>query len=401
MHILHVTLGFYPAQAWGGPVKIVHQNGRELVRRGHRVTVFCTNLLDKRRKIRPHTFEREMDGMRVVYFDTWRLDRWPGTLGPIWLPDLPGYLRAELPAVDVVHLNGYRSPLMLEAKRIAGQARVPVVTQPHGTLAVIGTGRRLKRLYDRLLGSRELQGIGALIAAQESERKQALARGVPARRIAIIPNGIDPAEQGQLPAPGSFRRRYGLSAAGPLIVFVARINHIKGADMLIEAFARMDQRRAQLAIAGPDAGQLSEVNALIRRYGVGDRVVLPGLLLGSEVFAALRDADIFVLPSRSDAFPMAVLEACLAGTPMVITDRCEIADLVRDRVAEVVPFDASAFAAAMDRLLADRARLATYRANCAALIADTFSIQAVGDRLEALYRRVGAEREEAGDDARL
>jgi hypothetical protein len=53
MNILQVTLGFYPAQAWGGPVKIVHQNSRELVRRGHQVTIYCTNLLDKKNKIIP------------------------------------------------------------------------------------------------------------------------------------------------------------------------------------------------------------------------------------------------------------------------------------------------------------------------------------------------------------
>ncbi len=50
MKILHVTLGFYPAVGWGGPVKIVRENGLELIRRGHEVIVCCTNLFDKRSK---------------------------------------------------------------------------------------------------------------------------------------------------------------------------------------------------------------------------------------------------------------------------------------------------------------------------------------------------------------
>ena len=392
MNILHVTLGFYPAQAWGGPVKIVYQNGKELVRRGHRVTVYCTNLLDKKHKIYPATFEREMDGMRIVYFNTWHLSCWPGTLGPIWLPELMAYLRCEISRFDVVHLNGYRSPMMLSVARAARGAGIPIVTQPHGSLPIIVNSLIVKRLYDWLFGSIELNGVRALIALQESERKQALAHGIRADQIEIIPNGIDPEERQNLAEPGSFRRRYGLDFRRPLILFLARINKIKGTDMLIEAFARLKDSNAQLAVVGPDDGQLAEVQSLIQKYNLENRVILPGLLSGSDVLAAFQDADLFVLPCRVDAFPVTIMEACLMGKPMVITDTCEISHLIRDRVAEVVPFDADEFASGIERLLTDRDLYERYRANCPMLIAENFSIKAVVDRLEAVYKRVIAEK---------
>ncbi|MBK8934855.1 MAG: glycosyltransferase [Chloroflexi bacterium] len=125
MKILHITLGFYPATAWGGPIKIVYQNSQELVRRGHEVTVYCTNLFDKHRVIAPGTFERYVDGLRVVYFHTWRLTRWPGTLGPIWLPDLKSYLARELPTFDLIHLNGYRSLMILPVVELAEKMGFP------------------------------------------------------------------------------------------------------------------------------------------------------------------------------------------------------------------------------------------------------------------------------------
>ena len=238
-----------------------------------------------------------------------------------------------------------------------------------------------------------------MIALQESERQQALELGIPAERIEIIPNGLDTTPAEAQPEPGSFRRQHHLTADRPLILFLGRINRKKGVDMLVHAFSRLHDLDAQLVIVGPDDGQLAEVKALVAQYGLQERVTLTGLLSGDAVTAAFQDADLFVLPCRADTFPVTIMEACQAGTPMVVTDRCEIAHLVQDRVADVVPFDADAFAAAMRRLLTDSDRYARYRANCAQVMADTFSVQAVVDRLEALYARVVREKRQEGNVA--
>ncbi len=161
---------------------------------------------------------------------------------------------------------------------------------------------------------------------------------------------------------------------------------------LVIGDAKTQNRSAHLIIAGPDDGQLAEVQSLIQKYGLKERVSLPGLVTGHEVLAAFRDSDLFVLPCRADTFPVVMMESCLAGTPMVITDRCEIAHLVKDRVSEVVPFDAGLFAQAIDTLLADRQKYGQYKANCSQIIADTFSIQAVADQLETIYQRAIAEK---------
>ena len=392
MQILFVTLGFYPALAWGGPVKVVYQNGKELVRRGHSVTVYCTNLLNKKQKIQPGTFERIVDRMRIVYFDTLHLSWWPGTLGPIWLPDLPAFLRREIKSFDVVHLNGYRNPMMLPIVQAARHAGVPFITQPQGTLPIVISSFLLKHIYDRLFGSIELKGIATLIALQERERQQALAHGIPAERIEIIPNGIEAYAREKLPEPGSFRRRYSLASDRPLILFLGRINKIKGTDMLVQAFAKLKIQDAQLAIVGPDDGQLHEVENMIQQLCLSDRVVVTGLIPDIDKMAAFQDADLFVLPSRSDAYPTTVMEACMVGIPMVITDRCEMAHLVTDRVADIVPFDPQAFATAIERLLTDHDRYARYQANCQNVFADTFSIGTVVDHLEAVYQRVITEK---------
>jgi glycosyltransferase involved in cell wall biosynthesis len=158
--------------------------------------------------------------------------------------------------------------------------------------------------------------------------------------------------------------------------------------MLVEAFASLMDLDVFLAIVGPDDGQLAEVKGLVDKFCLNDRVAFPGMLVGDDVLAAFRDADIFVLPCRTDTFPMTIIEACSTGTPMVITEGCEIAHLVKDRVAEVTPFDSQAFANGMRSLLLDKGKYERYKANCPAVLEDSFSLERAVDILESLYQRV-------------
>jgi hypothetical protein len=86
------------------------------------------------------------------------------------------------------------------------------------------------------------------------------------------------------------------------------------------------------------------------------------------------------------------MEACLAEKPMVVTEGCQMADLIKNRIADVQPFDATAFASGMRKVLTDKNVYIKYQSNCRTMMNDTFSIQAVVDRLLALYQRVSKEK---------
>lgn len=388
MNILNVTLGFYPAESWGGPVKVVYRCCSELVHRGHTVTVYCTNLFNKKQKIQPGTFERDVNGIRVVYFNTWNFKWWPGTLGPFWLPGLPAMINRDIKNFDVIHLHGYRSFMFIPIVRAAQRANVPIVTQPHGTLPVTGSTLGLKHIYDSIFKQSELKHIRALIALEKSEYRHAIDAGIAADRISVIPNGIDPQQREKLPPKGLFRKRLNLANDRPVILFLGRINRIKGVDMLVNSFALLNRPDVQLVIAGPDDGQLAEVLGLVRQHGLTDRVIFTGLLSGDDVLSAFQDADLFVLSSRYDAFPTTIIESCLVGIPMVVTDRCAISDLVKDSIGEVVPFEAKAFADAMNLLLSDQERYQRYKRNTQKVLMETFSIGAAVDKIEAVYQSV-------------
>jgi glycosyltransferase involved in cell wall biosynthesis len=364
----------------------------ELIRRGHEVTVYCTNLLNKKEKMSSRTFEKDIEGIHVVYFNTWNIPAWPGTLGPFWLPDLATYLKKHIQDFDIVHLMGYRSPIIPLIVSRARKAGIPIITQPQGALPVMVSSFFLKRLYDKLLGKKELEGISALIALQEAEQQHAILHGVPSEKIEVIPNGIDVSTYSCEVNSQMFRQTYGLSSERPLILFVGRVNKIKGVDMLLQAFAQLRDLDAQLAIVGPDDGQINEVRNLIKELDLEGSVCITGLISDEMKQAAYRESDLYVLPSRSDAYPTTVMEACLAEKPMVVTDGCQMADLIKDRIADVEPFDADAFASGMRKLIIDRDLYAQYQSNCRSMMSNTFSIAAVIDRMLVVYQRISSEK---------
>jgi len=388
MNILQFTIGFKPADAWGGPGRIVHQNSLDLIRRGHRVTVCCTNLLDKKSKIASKTSTDTVDGIYVIYFNVYNFPNWPGTLGPVWSPDMVEFFRKKLAQFDLVHIHGYRNLLALPAVYYCRRHHVPYIVQPHGDLPAIANSIQIKRLYDSVFGRLELESMSALIALQETEKQQAIQLGVPEAKIEVIPNGIDASRAIPVHEIGQFRKRYDIPENVPLFLFLGRINQIKGPDMLIEAFCHFRDTDACLAIVGPDDGQLDEVKSLIQGYHLESKVKIIGLLSEEDVGSAYQDSDILVMPSRKDAFPATIVEACKYGLPMVITDRCEIADLVKDRIALVVPFDADLFAQGMKQVLDNKELYTYYQNNCPAVLKDTFSIKNTIDKLENLYHRV-------------
>jgi glycosyltransferase involved in cell wall biosynthesis len=171
----------------------------------------------------------------------------------------------------------------------------------------------------------------------------------------------------------------------PLVLYVGRVAAGKGIEHLLEIARRLPD--IHLALVGPDAG-----------HGVGRAVALgqsdpttAGRIHRIEVserpLGLYADADVFVLPSASESFGLVAAEAAAAGTPVVVTDRCGVADAFRDGGALVVPYDSDAIAAAVERVLADRelrARLSTE----ARAVAAAHSWDAAVERQERIYRDV-------------
>lgn len=274
--------------------------------------------------------------------------------------------------VDVWHLH------------LFGRDVRPLVSALEGRRARVATTLHLVLSdYLRFAGGRStlarLARLGPVACVSRSQRREAV-RLVPALegRLRLI----------RAYGPSLPPRRTGRSSAPvPVVLCAARLAPYKGIDVLLMAFARLldDGVSARLVLAGRDKTD-GALAAFSRRLGLGGSVRFVGELTPARLAGALKDADVFVLPSRRENFPIALLEAMAAGKPSVASRAGGIPELTgRDGALLVAPGDPAALARALGRLLSDpalRRRLgASARGRAAPFTWDRAAAES-----EALYR---------------
>jgi glycosyltransferase involved in cell wall biosynthesis len=316
---------------------------RELGRLGHRVEVVTTTLNSIAERPSRVARTAEVDGATVHYLGTPIRFRWFGVT-----PSL-GRELGRLPRPDVVHVFGFRDYVSTVTARWCRRNLIPYVFEPLGMFRPKLRKVALKRALDPTFYRAVPRGAALAVAASGRERDE-LSAVVPAERIVIRPNGFpDPYEPP--PRPGPLRTALGVGPSEPVVLSVGRIARGKGLEHLVTAVAQLEGVR--LALAGPDDGHglLPELLALRDRLGAGNRVHMLGPV--EDPFALYGDADVLALPSAHENFGMVAAEAAAAGTASVVSDRCGVAELLRNRGALVVPYDEEALLAALARLLAD------------------------------------------------
>jgi glycosyltransferase involved in cell wall biosynthesis len=189
--------------------------------------------------------------------------------------------------------------------------------------------------------------VDAVIAAMPREARFFEARG--AKRVELIPPGVDPPEPPATEqALSGFRSSVGLRA-GPVVLVVGRDNSRKALPFGLQSFARLRTRLpdAQLLLVGPDSSFVGAQQA---------GVVCPGWLDASSMRLAYQASDVLFVPSLYEGLPRAVIEAWRWGRPAVATDRVALAPMIADGAGRVVAYgSATQAASALECLLLDHA----------------------------------------------
>jgi glycosyltransferase involved in cell wall biosynthesis len=227
-----------------------------------------------------------------------------------------------------------------------------------------------------------------LVANSPSARGLGLSLGFDADRISLIPNGHRINRYRSEIDRRAVRASVGVGPEDPMLLYVGRLVDTKRVSDAVAALGLLGEgARAKLVIVGegPERGAIADE---VSRRGLGQRVVFAGHR--NDVSQLLQVADVFVFPSETEGLPNALIEACLAGLPVVACNVPGVVDVVQDDATALLvpPRSPSEIAAAVRRLLSDPVEANRLAAAAQKRARDTYSIEQSLSALYDVYERL-------------
>ena len=371
----------------GGMNVYVLQTARELGRRGHLVDVYT----------RYHDPNDEQiteldDNVRVVHLKAGPFGESKESLSrhiPKFLSELYSFQEARGVVYDLVHSHYWLSGKV--GIDLARRWRVPHVACFHTLARIKQKARRGERAPAGRIAS-ELEVIGsadAIIGLSRYEKEDAVTLyGADPGKINVIPAGVDlnmfrPMDKSLA------RKTLGLKKNEKVVLFVGRIEPLKGVDMLIDAFASLEQASKRLIVIGGDPFEDVEVLKLkkrVERLGLNGSVQFLGTVRQSDLPVYYNAANVCVIPSYYESFGLVALESMACGTPVIASRVGGLQTIVKNKkTGYLISWRAPHhFAERMETLLSNPA-IQLSMAEAAMAEARRMSWERTVDRLVSLY----------------
>lgn len=342
MNVLNVV-AMLDARMGGGTAERTFQMSRHLARHGASCTVLALDT-----GLPPERLASLLPARAVFLPIAWSRFQVP------W-PKL-GEIRRLVAEADVVHLMGHWSVLNALVYGFARQLGKPYAVCPAGALPIFGRSGLLKWLYNAMVGYALIRNASAWIAVTEGEFPAFEAYGIGSKRITVIPNGVD---AGDFHVNREPRDEMSPWDSSSYLLFMGRLNPIKGPDLLLAAFVKVAAiyPDVHLVFAGPDEGMLDSLRGTVSRQGLADRVHFAGRVDGMSKTLLYRGASLLVVPSHHEAMSVVALEAGICGVPVLLTDQCGFSEVKAVDSRLEVPATAEGLAQGLAALLDDRPAL--------------------------------------------
>jgi len=400
MNILHIVPTFYPCLAAGGVVNAVYELSKKQAQNGYNVAVFTTDSCNKR--IKPEKrYGADIDGVKTYYFRNLS-----NSLKSSFLIDtpysFPFKLRKKIKKYDIIHIHEHRHSLAIATSHYACKFNIPYVIQAHGSVLPFFQKEKLKEIFDKLWGFKILHNAEKVLALTEVEKQQYLKMKVKKENIEIVPLGINLEEYDtdNLPKKGIFRKKYNIQDDDKLLLFLGRINKIKGLDLLIKSFSILNDsseflndnyelsKNIKLAIVGPDNGFLEELEILVEKYDLRKNVIITGPLYKNNKKEALLDSDIFIMPSQYESFTTSGLEAMACGKPLILTKNNHISDWVDNITGFTSQYDEIKLANSIKKLINEEKLMKKFGQNGKRLIKEKYNWDSIENQIESIYKNI-------------
>jgi glycosyltransferase involved in cell wall biosynthesis len=380
LKILHIVPSYLPATRYGGPIYSVHGLCKGIVKVGHDVSVFTTNVDGTKDSDVPLGKSVDLDGVKVWYFPSKVLRRL------YWSPQLGKALKEQIKQFDIVHLHSIFLWPTWAAARCAKKAGVPYIIAPRGMLVrdlIKRKSRWLKSAWINLIERRTIAQSSGIHITAEIEQQEIEEFGFKLPPFYYVPNGIDKIDMNSLNGV-----RSKVVPDFPYVLFLSRINWKKGLDRLIHAWR--DVPDMQLVIAGNDEeGYQVEIEKLAKKEGVDARIKFIGPVHGKDKWLLYKNAELFVLPSHSENFGIVVLESMAMACPVIVTPEVGLASVVAEsNCGVVVDGEPQLLASAINDLLGDEDKRKSMGARGKQTAEKQFMWDGIADQMEQVYKRV-------------
>ncbi|MCE7974021.1 MAG: glycosyltransferase [Leptolyngbya sp. PLA1] len=389
MRVLHVIESLDPRT--GGPPAVAARLGAAQAALGARVGIAALS--------EPGAAERVRASFASIPgLDSISLHELPRPSGPIErlrLTRLAAALTDLARGVQVMHVHGVWDVTVRASYAASVATRVPMVVVPHGMLdpwSMRATpAKRVKKSMAMALTFRRILNHACFFHTLNADEQTGMAPLGLRPPCEVIPNGVFLDEFANLPGPEEFRATHAALGTEPFVLFLSRLHHKKGLDILADAFSLVLRTHpgARLVVAGPDGGALGPLTSQVRRLGMADRVHLVGPLYGRDKLAALVGCAAFCLPSRQEGFSMAITEAMACARPVVVSDACHFPEVASAGAGHVVSLDPAAVAHSLCAVLGDPGGAREMGLRGRELVESKFTWPVIARRCMEAYARHG------------
>ncbi len=394
MRVLHVIPSV--SESSGGPSKAIVQIEQSLLARGVEVVTVTTND-DGNGKLLPVELEKTHphNGVNRIYFPM-QVNAYK-----ISMP-LRRWLLKEIKNFDLVHVHAVFSFAPVMAALIARKNKIPYVIRPLGVLNHYGMTKRrslFKKISLSLFEAKLLRDAAAIHFTSEQERIEAESLGVKLRSV-VLPLGIEPAN---VQSSDLMLTEFPMLKNRRCLLYLSRIDPKKNIEALLEALllCKKEVPSIALIICGDgDKNYISELKILAAKLNIDDCVVWPGHVSGPMKASAFGAVELFVLPSYSENFGIAPVEALSVGLPCVLGEGVAVASRVAEVGAglSVAPTSVAVAQGILSFMLNPEA-LAKAATQAKKLALSDYGVDTMGERLFDLYSCLLPTRVVAGKTA--
>lgn len=303
----------------------------------------------------------------------------------------PLAIRKLVSQFDVVHLMGHWTMLNAMVALSCMHQGKPYVICPAGALKTFGRSRWLKKVYDFLIGRRIVQSASGWIAITEAEKMDFIQYSIRPDSVTVIPNGIDPDQYLESPeSEASILTKVGLTEQDSYLLFLGRLNAIKGPDLLLDAFIEIADKYPELHLvfAGPDSGLQESLESVASHSSAVQRIHFVGYVGGLDKVYALRNALCLVIPSRNEAMSIVVLEAGICGTPVLFTNKCGLDDFAQKGAGIMVDTSAQSMSDGLIQALSDLIQLQKSGEHLRVLVKESFLWESQAKHYHQFYQQI-------------